>query len=143
MVDRRADDRALQDGRPGDALERDLAVDLDCVAVALERAGEPDDRVALGVEELGGEQVRLEVLLLDLDALDACRTDELAVGERGVEVGDPAAEGRDRVGDLEGDAGVDGVRLERAGRNLRLRLGVVVLIAVPPLILDYASTLAR
>ena len=112
----------LQDGRLRDALDRDLAVDLDRVAVALERAGEADDRVALGVEELGGEQVRLEVLVLGLDALDARRTGELAVGERGVEVGDLAAEGRDRVGDLEGDAGVDGVRLERAGRNLRLRL---------------------
>ena len=109
-----------------------------------ERAGEPDDRVALGVEELGGEQVRLEVLLLDLDALDARRAGELAVGERpGVEVGDPAAERRDRVKDLEGDAGVDGARPGTAVGTSVCVSAVVVLIAVPPLILDYASTLAR
>ena len=86
-------------------------------------AGEADDRVALGVEELGGEQVRLEVLLLGLDALDAGRAGEPAVGERGVEVGDLPAERRDRVRDLERDAGVDGVRLPGAGRDPGLRLG--------------------
>ena len=128
VVDRRADDRALQNGRLGDALDRDLAVDLDRVAVALERAGEADDGMTLGVEELGGEQVRLEVLLLGLNALDAGRAGELAVGERGVEVGDLAAERRDRIGNLEGDAGVDGVRLRSAGRDFRLRLSMVVLI---------------
>ena len=117
MVDRRSDDRALQNGRLSDALEGDLAVDLDRVTVALERAGEADDRMTLGVEELGGEQVGLEVLLLGLNALDAGRAHELAVGERGIEVGDLAAEGRDRVGNLEGDAGVDGVRLPGAGRD--------------------------
>ena len=55
---------------------------VDVVAVAGEVAGEADDRVALGVEELGREQVRLEVLVLE-SAMLSMRAEpvEPAVGE--------------------------------------------------------------
>ena len=78
--------------------------------------------VALGVEELGGEQVGLEVLLLDLDARDLGDALQLAVDEGCLEVRHLTRERRDGVRHLEGDAGVDGVRLPRAGRDALLCL---------------------
>ena len=70
--------------------------------------------MALGVEELGGEQVRLEVLVLDADGGDACDAGQPAVGEGRLEVAHGAAEGRDGVRHLEGDARVHGVGLPGA-----------------------------
>ena len=116
-----------------DALDRDLAVELD----ACRRRGERRSAVklhlgvALGVEELGRLQVGLQVLVLQAEAGDARRALQLAVDECCVEVGDLAAERRDGVGDFEGDARVDGVGLPRAGRERLLSLfdGAVILIS--------------
>ena len=76
----------------------------------------------LGVEELGREQVGLEVLLLDLDARDAGDTPEDAVLEGGLEIRHLAGERRDGVRHLERHAGMDGVRIPRTGRDALLGL---------------------
>src|SRR5207248_11076196 len=51
------------------------------------------------------------------DALDLCATRQLPALEGRLEVGHLAAERRNRVGDLEGDAGMDRVGLPRPGRD--------------------------
>ena len=65
----------------GVALDRDLAVDRQLVAVALDRPRlERQLRVALGVEEVGRLEVRLEVRVLDLDRRDLRGALQDAVG---------------------------------------------------------------
>src|SRR5262249_15025675 len=69
--DGRAGELALGDDRLGDALDGQLSVDRELVALAGDRGRlEADLRGPVPVEELGGEEVGLEVLLLHLDALD-------------------------------------------------------------------------
>ena len=85
-------------------------------------------RVALGVEEVGGEQVALQLLLVDLDAGDVDRALELrrlAAAEPRLVGAEAAAEGRDAVvGDGEADRGVDRVDHVGACRDLLVdRLG--------------------
>ena len=61
-------------GGVGDALDREVALDLDRLAVEADvLGGEADLRVALGVEEVGRLQVAGEVLVLDVDARDLGR----------------------------------------------------------------------
>ena len=63
----------------GDALQRDLAVDADRVAVEGDPlGGEAQLGVPLSVEEVGRLQVRCEVLVLDVDARDLGVPDRLA-----------------------------------------------------------------
>jgi hypothetical protein len=53
------------------ALDRDLTVDRDAIAVTVDRVGcEGQSGVSLGVEEVRALQVRREVLVLDLDRGD-------------------------------------------------------------------------
>jgi hypothetical protein len=55
------------------ALDRDLAVDRDSIAVAVDRLGrEGQFGVGLGVEEVRALQVRGEVVVLDLNGRDLC-----------------------------------------------------------------------
>ena len=66
-----------------------------CVAVDADLGRrERDAREALGVEEVGREQVALEVLVLHGDAGDVGAAAQLALVERGVEVGQAALEER-------------------------------------------------
>ena len=77
-----AGDRAGQRDGLLRAAELQLALDDELVAVAADVGGrERDAREALGVEEVGREQVALEVLVLDGDAGDVGRAAQRAVGE--------------------------------------------------------------
>src|SRR5262249_10773330 len=117
----RADDRTGNRTRQRDRLlhaaDLELAPDDDLVAVAAYvRGRERDTREALGVEEVGGEQMALEVLVLNRNAGDRRRTAQQAVLEDGVEVGHAALE--------EGDATVPhGVRRARVRGVERPRPG--------------------
>ena len=58
---------------------------------------EPEPGKLDGVEELGGEEVALELLLADLDAVDVDRAAELgalAAGQSRLVLGEASAEGR-------------------------------------------------
>ena len=89
--------------------------------------------MALGVEELGRQQVGVQVLVLDLEARDPRGAGELAVDERGVEVGDGAAERRDAM------YWTSNATLEWTVSAWQVPVGtavcvwVVVLIVLPPL----------
>src|SRR3954447_18855756 len=116
VVDRVGDDAGDLDGL-GVALDRDLAVDRDLVAVTLDRLRlERQLRIALGVEEVRALKVRLEVRVLDLNARDLRRSLEHAVGDGRIEVGEGAGKGAGHVVDSERDVGVDLVDGPGAGR---------------------------
>src|SRR4051812_12147198 len=86
VVDRVGDDAGDLDGL-GVALDRDLAVDLDAVAITVDGLRlEGQLRVALGVEEVGRLEMLLEVRVLDLDAGDLRGALQDTVGDVGVEV---------------------------------------------------------
>src|SRR5262249_35033009 len=116
----RARDRAFERRRLSDALDRQLPLEAAAADLA---AGERDLGMTLGVEEVGRLEVGLQVLVLDLDALDARLADELAVLEGRLEVRQLTGEGGDaEVLDSEADARVDGIGLPRAGRDCSLLL---------------------
>src|SRR3954453_12995072 len=121
----RLGDRPAGLDRAAAALDRQLAVDDQCVALgADQRRGEGHVRVALGVEEVRRLQMGGQVLVLDRDrvrghaALEA-QGAVLVGGEGGVEVLKTAPEGRDdHVLDGEAHVGVDLVHGPRgAGGN--------------------------
>jgi len=100
----------------GVALDRDLAVDRDAIAVAVDRLGrEGQFGVGLGVEEVRSLQVRGEVLVLDLNGGDLRGAVQHAVGDGGVEVAERSVEGARHVVDGEPDARMDLVDLPCAG----------------------------
>src|SRR3954447_15186935 len=116
VVDRVGDDAGDLDGL-GVALDRDLAVDLDLVAVTGDRLrSERQLRVALAVEEVRALEVRLEVRVLDLNACDLRGALQDTVGDLCVEVGEGAGKGAGHVVDSERDVGVDLVDGPGAGR---------------------------
>src|SRR3954454_13553306 len=107
VVDRVRDDAGDLDGL-GVALDRDLAVDRDLVAVTVDRLrSERQLRVALGVEEVRALEVRLEVRVLDLNACDLRGALQDTVADLCVEVGKGAGKGAGHVVDGERDIGVD------------------------------------
>ena len=86
LVGHRIGDRARDLDGLGVALDRDLAVDPELVAVALDRVGlEGQLGMALGVEELRALQMGLEVRVLDLDRCDLGGSPQRAIGDAGVE----------------------------------------------------------
>src|SRR4051794_31542475 len=102
-----------------DALDRDLAVELDVVAVDPDVGGlERNVRVALGIEEVRRLQMRCQVLVLYLDRADRNRAGELAVLELRVDLFEAAAEGGHEVLDAEVGAGVNGGEVPGAGEAL-------------------------
>src|SRR4051812_28965677 len=107
IVERVGDDAGDLDGL-GVALDRDLAVDLELVAVALDALGlEAELRVALGIEEVRRLQMALEVRVLDLHAGDLRGALQDTVGRRSVEVGERAGERPGHVVDRKADVRVD------------------------------------
>src|ERR1019366_1768475 len=107
VVDRLGDHADDLDGL-GVALDRDLAVDLQLIAVAADVLGrECDLGVALGVEEVRRLEMRLEVGVLDLHARDLRGAAQHAVTHLGVEVRERARKGARQVVDGKGDVGVN------------------------------------
>src|SRR5947208_11212120 len=87
---------------PGHALDREVALEA---AGGDGGAGERDLRMTLGVEEVRRLEMRLQVLVLDLDAGDLRFAGELAVSKGRLEVRQLARERGDaEVLDLEADA---------------------------------------
>src|SRR6266487_4361187 len=108
---------------PGDALDRQLAVDRD-LAVTVETdvvGGEAELRVLLGVEEIGRLEMSGEVLLVDIDARDVRRAFErgaLAVdGQFCRDLVEVALERPGEVGNLEVDPRVNGIQVPGTGRG--------------------------
>ena len=130
MVGLGALERGDQFQRARDAVEREVALDLEVLVVDRFHGGrlEGDLGVVLGVEEVGGAQV---AVALGLARVDAGRVDGAvgvdAVGrhlERALELLELALDVRDaEVFDLEFDARVDRVELPRScgERGLRCR----------------------
>ena len=101
----RIGDRASGDDRLGDASDGEPTCDDELVAVTGNAAGiERDLRGPVPVEELGGEEVSFEVLLLHLEALDRDAPRQLrlpgGVQDR-LELTEAAAEGADGMPDRE------------------------------------------
>ena len=92
-IRRRADDRPGDRDGLRDAAERELAVDRDLVAIALDRLrGEAQLGEPLGVEEVGRLEVPDELRVVERDARDLGGALELAVDQLGVELLEAAAE---------------------------------------------------
>src|SRR3954471_21167729 len=116
------DDAGDLDGL-GVALDRDLAVDRQLVAVAADVLRlEGQLRMALGVEEVGRLQMGLEVRVLDLDARDLRGALQGAVDHGRVEVRERAGERARHVVDGKADVRVDLVDGPGAGGD-DLRIG--------------------
>src|SRR5829696_2946126 len=99
-------------------LQRELAVDRHLVARALDLVrAKRQRRMALGVEELGALQVRLEVRVLHLHARDVSRALERPVAKLGREGRKGSLEGPGHVLHAEPDLGVHGVRGPGSDRN--------------------------
>src|SRR3954451_24253993 len=118
----RSVDLAAGDDRLGDPLHGQLTVDEQVTIVERHLVGlEGDLRRLVSVEELRGEEVSFEVLLLHLDALDRNVPGELRlprlVAERRLELAEAAAECADSVPDGESHARMNGIGLPGAGRN--------------------------
>jgi hypothetical protein len=115
-------DRACDLDGPGDTLDRDLAAGRDHVAAEVDVLGR---EVELGVhgdvEELGRQQMRGQVLVLDVDARDvraALEAGALALhGQLSGDVPELALERAGEVGDLELDRRVHGIELPGAGEG--------------------------
>src|SRR4051794_3287773 len=107
IVERVGDDAGDLDGL-GVALDRDLAVDLELVAVAGDRLRlEAELGAALGVEEVGTLEVSLEVLVLDLDRGDLRGARQDTIADLRVEVVERAGKGAGHVVDGKADVRVD------------------------------------
>src|SRR4051812_31013461 len=110
------DDRADDLDRLAVTLDRDLAVDLQVVAIAIDRLRlEGQLGAALGVEEVGRLEVLFEVLVLDLDRRDLRGALEDTVGHRRIEVRERAGESAGHVVDRKADVGVNLVRRPSSG----------------------------
>ena len=115
------------------ALDRQIAVDDQVGAVSVDSGrGERDLGIALGVEEVGRQQMPVQVLVANLDAIrpdcpvQARLTVLVCQGDG--EVGERAAEGgHDHVLDGEAHLRVDGVGLPDAGGDGCLCLGCLCL----------------
>ena len=132
-IRRRADDRPRDRDGLGHAAKRELAVDRDVVAVALDRLrGEAQLGEPLGVEEVGRLEVADELRLVEADARDLGAALELAVDQLRVELLEVAADrARAAVVDREADGRVNRIEAPGAGRNARVVCSAVVLIALP------------
>src|SRR4051794_25390936 len=117
-----AADLAAGDDRLGVALDGQLAVDDQLVALPRDLLRLEDDLgVLLGVEEVRRQEMSVEVLLLDLNAVDLRPPGYLratgGVADAGVELVEAAAEGPNHVLDGEPDARMDRIGLPAAGRD--------------------------
>src|SRR5689334_1777727 len=104
-------DRAGQVDRARDALDRELAVRLHGLALALPEVRGPklDLGVAGGVEEVRGLEMAVQLLVLHVDGGDLRGPREGVPAEGRLEVAEAAAERvHARVADLERDVRVDG-----------------------------------